>query len=224
MGAEVSEDPSKHRRWLPTLRRFAGGLAFERRFGVETSHRIPVEELGYTDERLRPYEPAGWRTLQRVLPKRFVSSEDVFVDLGSGMGRTVLRAAEYPFKRVVGVELSPRLHAIAVENVERCRGRRRCGEVELLCGDVLDFEFPDDATVVFLYNPFRGEIFEQSMAAVFRSVARNPRRMRILYRNPVEHRQLMGTGKVRVIDEWKSSVWRGWPRKVTGFTYEVTAA
>ncbi|HKB50525.1 MAG TPA: class I SAM-dependent methyltransferase [Solirubrobacterales bacterium] len=194
---------------------------FERRFGVKTSYRIPGEDLGHTDERFLHYEPAGWRTLQQALPKRSVSAEDVFIDLGSGMGRTVLRAAEYPFKRVIGVELSPALHAIAVENVERCRPRRRCGEVELVCADVLAFDFPDDVTVVFLYNPFRSEIFDEAMAALFRSVARNPRRVRILYRNPVEHRRLLDTGRVRVLDEWKSSIWRGWPRKVTGFTYEV---
>ena len=31
----------------------------------------------------------------------------VFVDLGSGKGRTLLMASEYPFRRIVGVELLP---------------------------------------------------------------------------------------------------------------------
>jgi SAM-dependent methyltransferase len=218
---DVLENPSRVARPLRSLRRFFGALAFERRLGIRTSYRISVEDLGYTDERLLHYEPAGWRTLQHALPRGSVSGEDVFVDLGSGMGRTVVRAAEYPFKRVVGVELSPALHAIAADNVERCRHRRRCGDVELICADVLDFDFPDDATVVFLYNPFRGEVFDEAIAAVLRSVARNPRRVRILYRNPAEHQRLMSTGRVRVVDTWKSSLLRGWPRKVMGFAYEV---
>lgn len=204
-----------------TLRRFAGDLLFERRLGIRTSGLIASRDLGYTDERLVHYEPAGWRTLQKALPKRSVSEEDVFVDLGSGMGRVVVRAAEYPFGRVIGVERSSMLHAVAVENLERSRNRQRCGGVELVCADVLSYDFPDDITVVFLYNPFRGEIFDAAMAAVFASADRNPRRLRILYRNPAEHRRLMETGRVRVIEAWKSSAWRGWPRKLTGYSYEV---
>lgn len=199
----------------------AGRLAFERRMGVKTDGVVGSADLGYADERLQPYEASGWQTLHRALPKSSVSAEDVFVDLGSGMGRVVLRAAEYPFKRVVGVEMSPDLHAVAVENLERWQDRLRCGEVDLVCADVLEFEFPDDATVVFLYNPFQGEVFDRAMQRVFDSFDRAPRHLRVLYRNPVEHQRLMASGRVRVVAEWKHSWVRGWPRRVGVITYEV---
>src|ERR1700691_5447899 len=43
-------------------------------------------------------------------------SEFVFVDLGSGKGRTLLMASDYPFQRIVGVELLPALHETAKGN------------------------------------------------------------------------------------------------------------
>jgi len=43
----------------------------------------------------------------------------VFIDFGSGKGRALLLASEFPFKRIVGVEFSPELHAAAVDNIRR---------------------------------------------------------------------------------------------------------
>jgi SAM-dependent methyltransferase len=203
------------------LRRRAETLFFERRLDVRTDGVIAASDLGFQDERLQPYQASDWRTLQRVLPKRSVGADDVFVDLGSGMGRMVLRAAEYPFKRVIGVELSPELHAMAVENLRGVGDRRQGCEVELVCADVLAYDFPADATVVFLYNPFRGEVFSRAMERVFASFDRHPRRIRVIYRNPLEHNLLLASGRVRVIDEWRHGILRGFPRQVGIAVYEV---
>jgi len=43
----------------------------------------------------------------------------IFIDLGSGKGRTLLMASDYPFRRIVGVELLLALHQIAQENLEQ---------------------------------------------------------------------------------------------------------
>lgn len=224
MHPQMPDSPSKIQNRLRAMRRQVGNMAFERRMGVKTSEYLDRGDLGYDDERLQHYEPSSWRTLQKVLPKRSVTGEDVFIDLGSGMGRIVLRAAEYPFRRVIGVEMSPELHEVAVKNVEACRDRLRCDDVELVCSDVLTYDFPDDVTVVFIYNSFQGEIFDEAMRAVFASADRNPRRIRILYRNPTQHERLMATGRVRIVDEQKHSVWRGWPRGVILRSYEVLPA
>ncbi|MDQ3276287.1 MAG: methyltransferase domain-containing protein [Actinomycetota bacterium] len=145
------------------------------------------------------YEPAGWLNLRRILSPREVDEGDIFLDLGSGMGRVVLQAARYPFRRVIGVEVSVDLHEAARENVARSREKLRCRDVVLVRSDVMDYPVPDDVTVVFLYNPFRGETFAQAVDAVLASVDRNPRRMRIVYVNPCEEQALLGTGRVRLV-------------------------
>jgi tRNA G46 methylase TrmB len=70
-------------------------------------------------------------SLRRILPHREVNDHDVFVDVGSGMGRVVLQAARYSFRKVIGVEISETLHGIAWENIDRNRQRLRCGDIEL---------------------------------------------------------------------------------------------
>lgn len=127
-------------------------------------------------------------SLRRILPPREVTDHDVFVDFGSGMGRVVLQAARYPFRKVIGVEVSETLHSIARENIDRNRQRLRCPDTELVHADALDYELPDDVTVAFLYNPFRGEIFATVIERLLQSVERNPRPLRIIYVNPIEER------------------------------------
>ena len=87
----------------------ASQLLFERRLKMDTTGTIATEELGIRDtDGLRSrYEPSPWLSLRSALRVCKVTPGDVFIDLGSGKGRVVLQAAEYPFKRVLGVELSP---------------------------------------------------------------------------------------------------------------------
>jgi SAM-dependent methyltransferase len=64
------------------------------------------------------HSASEWLTLPRVLRRDDVGRDDVFVDLGCGEGRMLLEAARrYRFKRVVGVELSGQLAAVASRNV-----------------------------------------------------------------------------------------------------------
>jgi len=119
----------------------------------------------------------------------------VFLDLGSGKGRVVLAAALYPFSRIIGLELSPDLNSIARSNVEACRSRLRCKNIQLVTGDVVDYEVPDHVTVVYMNNPFHGELFRIALQKVIQSFDRSPRRMRLICRAAFEHRVLIDTGK-----------------------------
>jgi predicted RNA methylase len=182
MGEHGSER-SEHR---ISSRRGLRGWAFERRLGIYSSAVVKLEDLGLASEGREFYAPAGWLTLNRILPRREVTPQDVFIDLGSGMGRMVIRAASrYPFARVIGVEISDQLHRIAKENLNRTRARLR-SPVKLICADVLDYQIPDDVSVVFLNNPFRGAIFRHTIDALTESLDRAPRRLRVIYRAPRE--------------------------------------
>lgn len=181
-------------RWL---RRTMTDMVFDRRYGVRTSGVIELDELGLASGERSRYKPAGLLLLRRILPPREVGPSDVFVDYGSGMGRVVLQAAQYPFRRVIGVELSESLTLIARQNLTRCASRLRCRDVSLVCADALDYELPDDATVVFLNNPFHGHVFAEVTNRLIDSVDRAPRTVRIVYNNPVEEALLLRTGRVR---------------------------
>jgi predicted RNA methylase len=189
-----SEGSEHHRGWPGRgLRRWA----FEGRLRIHTSAVVTLEDLGLAGEGREFYAPAGWLTLNRILPRREVTPQDVFLDLGSGMGRMVIRAASrYSFARVIGVEISEELHRIAQDNLTSTRARLR-SPVQLVCADVLDYQIPDDVSVVFLNNPFRGAVFRHTIDALTESLDRAPRRLRVIYRAPREEAVLADHKRAR---------------------------
>jgi SAM-dependent methyltransferase len=197
--------------------------ALEQRAGITTQGRLSPQELGIPPENRECYEPSRWLALRRILRPRDVAPDDVFLDLGSGMGRIVYQAAaHYPFRRVVGVEVSERLHAIALDNIARTRHRLRCGDVQLVRSDVLDYAIPDDVTVVYMSNPFRGPIFEAALDGLAASVRRNPRRLRLLYANPVEDAAVRAAGfrLTKVVRGMRPGA--EWSRSNSTRSYELT--
>lgn len=206
------------------LRGAVRDVLFERRMGIESEAEIQLDELGVAGEHRSHYKPSEWLTLRRILPRREVSPDDVFVDFGSGMGRVVVQAAmQYPFRRVVGVEISEQLHEVAQRNVERTRARFH-GEVQLVAGDVREFPIPDDVTVAYFANPFTGPIFHQVIDRLLASFDQHPRPLRIIYRNPVEHDYLLATGRVRPARQLRG--WRPgeqWSRENATRMYVVLA-
>lgn len=182
------------------LRKAITDTLFERRYGVLTSGELSPAQLGFEGEDRNRYLPAGLTSLRRILRRSEVGPHDVFIDFGSGMGRVVLQAAlTYPFRRVIGVELSTELHDIAQANVDRNRDRLRVRDVTLVNADALDYTVPDDLTVAFFYNPFGGEIFRNVIERLLESVDRCPRELKIIYGNPVEEAMLLGTGRIEQI-------------------------
>src|SRR5271168_5004167 len=61
----------------------------------------------------QPTDPALFHEMMaqlRILSERFDFESFIFVDLGSGKGRTLLMASDYPFKKITGVELLSELN------------------------------------------------------------------------------------------------------------------
>jgi SAM-dependent methyltransferase len=106
-----------------------------------------------------------------------------FIDLGSGKGRVLLMASEYPFKRIIGVEFMPELHRTAQKNIA-CypNDREQCRQIETVCMDAREFQFPDGPLVVYLFNPFPESTFAQVLENLRLSVEQAPRPVYIAYR------------------------------------------
>jgi len=98
--------------------------------------------------------------LFRMLPVN--PAEFICVDLGSGKGKVLLLAAEFGFKKVIGVEFSPSLHRIAITNVDRYKSvsTRDC-EIQCVCQDAAEFPIPTGNLVIFLYGPFYAPVFRE---------------------------------------------------------------
>ena len=168
-----------------SLRRRVMRRVFERGELEDTYGVVMLDEFGVAHPDRRHYEPSGWRQLARALSKREIGPGDVFLDYGSGKGRIVYQAAQLPFGRVLGVEISEELTEVARRNIERNRDLLKCGDVTLTCADVVDFEVPDDVTYAYLYNCFVGRTFDVALDGLVRSYDRRPRSLTLIYSHPV---------------------------------------
>jgi SAM-dependent methyltransferase len=134
-----------------------------------------------------PYQPTEPELFREMLEGLGIDYERyTFIDLGSGKGRTLLMAMEYPFEKVVGVELLPELHRVAEENVNKIPGElKKCGALEMICGDATGFEFPAQPTVLYLFNPFPETGLERVVTRLGESLVRFPRELWVIYHNPL---------------------------------------
>ncbi|WP_024513181.1 class I SAM-dependent methyltransferase [Bradyrhizobium sp. ARR65] len=182
--------------------------AFDEEFGTDTESIVHLWQLDIDSPnrddgtRYQPVDPDLIRAAIETLP---IGLEDfVFVDLGSGKGRTLLLASEYSFKRVIGVEFSPQLNAIATDNIGKYP-KVRCQHVTSTCGDAATYEFPPDNLVIYLYHPFGERVFRQVLQNLEASLTRHEREVYVVYFNPVLASLLDASGFLQRVElpvEW----------------------
>jgi SAM-dependent methyltransferase len=132
----------------------------------------------------QPTDPDLFRHMLGQLAIDF--SRFTFLDIGSGKGRALLLASDYPFHRIVGVELFPALHRIAQQNIAHYRSdSQRCFALESRCLDARDFQFPPDPLVVYLFNPLPEESLRALLARLASSLIATPRDCYVLYATPI---------------------------------------
>ena len=120
-----------------------------------------------------------------------------FVDLGSGKGRALLLASRFPFRRIVGVEISPNLSNVAATNIERFSAPwQTCHEIEPRVGDAAEFAYPSGPLVVFLYQPFLSPVLKKCLKNLARSLEAEPRELYVMYVNPVYERLLQAVPRL----------------------------
>ncbi len=155
---------------------------------------MPLEAYDLEIEQLDgavPFETITARRFHKIMRSLGTPVEDkVFIDFGSGKGRQILLASLYPFKKVVGVEFEPSLHAIAQRNIQIFRDQKqKCLDILAVCEDATDFEIPEQPLVCFFYNPFDDKHLKIVMRNIEDSLVRLERDVHVIYQNPV-HRDL----------------------------------
>jgi hypothetical protein len=95
-------------------------------------------------------------------------------------------AAQYPFRKVLGVELWEDLHQIALANLDSFRERADCAtDVTSIRMDAAEFPLPEEPLVLYFFNPFPEAVLARALANLRESLARAPRRVYVLFYGPV---------------------------------------
>lgn len=185
------------------------GRKFDRDYGVTTHAVLFLEDLdpdavGDAGAHATHYEAVpvdDFRAMIAAVPQEVIASS-TFVDIGSGMGRAVLLASEYPFKQVIGIEVSPGLHEVARDNIAKANhSPRKCHDIRLVRADARIVEYPPGNVVAFLYNPFDEVALEATLGALLNR--RNPGETWLLYHTPID--DAIGT-EWNVVSAWPFGV------------------
>jgi hypothetical protein len=158
----------------------AANRAFDREHEVDTAGIIPLRAL---DVRSRwatfgnRYEATSPRLFEGMFATLKIDFPGfTFIDFGAGKGRALLLASDYPFRRIIGVEFSRELVAVAEQNVARwLKTEHACTDIALVCCDVTDFDLPREPLVLYFYNPFGIEVMSKVLDRVHQSLQETPR-------------------------------------------------
>jgi hypothetical protein len=186
--------------------------AFDARFGTDTAAPF----LGPDQKPATHFYVATTASLIYEILNSLGLQPDTFafVDMGSGKGRAILVASEFAFSKIVGIELSPHLHHIAQENIKRYSpASQRCTEFELLCMNVVDYDYGPEPVVLFLFDPFGRETFRSVVANLEASLRANPRDAFVVYIYPQFEDLLRSSSLLRKLREGGPR-WRPWSRYV----------
>ncbi|MBV9202261.1 MAG: class I SAM-dependent methyltransferase [Alphaproteobacteria bacterium] len=133
---------------------------FDSKYGVDTQMPVALADLETNAPGARfanRYQGTPIAFLHRLIRRLEINRERfTFIDLGSGKGRVLLIAGQYPFKAVIGVEFSKTLHDIALRNIGKFRsaGASRT-DLTSINMDAEEFDFSRFTDkLVFCYNSF----------------------------------------------------------------------
>jgi hypothetical protein len=163
--------------------------AFDERHQVETAREERLDEMGVAADAVDRGN-AIYRVTWGWLIETSMAQLDIdhrrysFIDYGSGKGKAMLMASDYPFKTITGLEYAKRLHDIAAENCRTYRNpNQQCHSLKPTLVDVLEYTPPPGPIVCFMCNPFD----HTTLRTVFNSwrarFEAGEREIRILYLN-----------------------------------------
>jgi SAM-dependent methyltransferase len=150
---------------------------FDKEHGTDTSGFISswkMEAVSLSALHGTAYIGTPSSTLRQALAALPIKHEEFsLVDFGCGKGRVLLVAAEFPFRRIVGVELALDMAQIARANVALNPALK--DRITIVNEDALSFELPDGPIVLFLFHPFTATFLRRFLTKLERQFRRNPR-------------------------------------------------
>jgi hypothetical protein len=162
---------------------------FDAEHGTDTGPEIALTEAGVPAaqaERGNTVYRAVWEAVfhdaLRAVPAEL--SDFTFVDYGSGKGKALLMASEYPFRRIIGIEYAPLLHQTALRNIARYRSpTQRCRDIRSIEQDALGFAPPEGPLVCFFFNPFDAPTLRAALYRLRASAQHSVRPVYVVYVN-----------------------------------------
>lgn len=176
----------------------------EKKYGINTTGADELHKLdkqGIDISHATIYMPVSYNLLEEVFDQLKINSTMPalpvgrhFLDIGCGKGRALCVAAHQGFKKVTGLDFARDLCEAAKENLSITKQKNPALEYKVINNDAFYFEIPDDVDCIFFFNPFDEIIMSAVVNNIFTSLQNNPRKIKIIYVNPLHKEQFIKTG------------------------------
>jgi len=189
---------------------------FDNEFGTDTDG---VQYVGSLDNALSEnalhssgYKPASYHSTTKIIQELSIDhTRFSFIDFGSGKGRALLIASQFPFKSVIGIEFSRELCEAAKDNIAKIPPSKcAASRVECVHIDAMKYRIPGDPLVCYFYHPFDQVIMEVVVGRLIESLREIPREIYVIYLN-AKYRMLFDNSRLwdvisesdlDIISEW----------------------
>ncbi len=164
--------------------------AFDIENSVDTSSNVIVDDLDVEKEISKHcvhYEPTRVWLFEEIFANISVDyKEYTMIDVGSGKGRVLILASKFPFKQIIGVEISKILHKIAIKNIEIHSNKSKISKkIILICKNIDQYDIPNDNVLLFLYNPFDAFFMKNILNNLKKHHETTGKKIILIYVNPV---------------------------------------
>jgi len=166
--------------------------SFDKRHNVKTSSQVyswhlnmhsEGDDIGTEEPMYLPTSALAFGSIMGLFKDDL--SQFTFIDYGSGKGRTLFLAAEYPFKKVVGIEFAEELHETTVQNIRSfSSSKQQCFDLESWMTDATTAELPAGPCFIYFFNPFEEEAMRKVAIQIAESYRASPRKMYLVYYKP----------------------------------------
>jgi SAM-dependent methyltransferase len=130
---------------------------------------VALEEIRQQEPEMVFYQPTPARIILEMAEKSDLQQDDVFYDIGSGLGQVSILMHLLTGVRAKGVEVE----SAYCDYARRCARRLNLLQVEFINVDAREADY-SDGTIFFLYTPFEGRMLEQVLERL-RHESRNGR-------------------------------------------------
>ena len=148
-----------------------------------------------------PYQPTPARHILHLIASSLLSKDDIFVDLGSGLGHVPLLVSMLAGIRSVGIEVQPAY----VASARQCAESLRLSLVRFAAEDARATDL-SGGTVFYLYSPFKGSMLtnvlnslrKESMRRSIKICSLGPCTSTVANETWLQTSSLPGTGRIAV--------------------------
>ena len=158
----------------------------EKQYGINT---IGIDNLESLDshqlDHATIYMPAIYSMLEVVFAKTNITRFSHLLDIGCGKGRAICVAAAKGCKKVSGIDFSKELCMDALQNITIIQQKQPALLAKIINSDAFTYTIPNDVDCIFLFNPFDDFLMEGVVRNIQRSLVFAPRKLTIIYANPL---------------------------------------